>query len=130
MSLASQITSLADLALLRGQPELFKRLMRVASSVEKKKNSPKGKSTREDYFDTDSALNKTIEDEREDEPPLEKVKEVDDPDGFGDSGEEAETDDDKTGDYSAFPVGALPLKQLRHGPQPWGVSNKPKWWKK
>jgi len=123
--LSKKLARTAGLALDRGQPELFKRIRRAAILL--------AENERDDYFDTDSDLNDTIKQERSEEPPPEEIPGTEDPDGLGDEEEEDEIDEeeaeDKKGDYGAFPVGAVGVKERRRGPQPWGVSTKPKWWK-
>jgi len=122
MKLSSKLVRTAALVLDRGQPELFKRIRRAALLV--------AENERGEYFDTDSDLNDTIKQERDKEPPIEEIPGTDDPDGFGKEDEiDEEEAEDKKGDYGAFPVGAVGVKERRRGPQPWGVSTKPKWWK-
>jgi len=109
MTSIEQLLRTADLALDRGQPSLFKRMRRVAMVLAEKED-------RSDYLDTDTLLNETIEDEREDEPPSEEIEEEPDPDGDGDLGPEADDRDNNA--YTFFPVEALGTNTRTRGIRP------------
>lgn len=109
--LAAKLFRIASVALDRGQPSLFKRIVFLGEHI-----------ARSDRTDTDGLLDNAIQDERADEPPIEIVDADDD-------GERDLSEDDDVEAFSGFPMGALPQKERRKGPHPKDVSiGKPDWW--
>jgi len=115
-SSSEKLFRIASVVLHRGHPTLFKRLVHLAEHV-----------ARSDRTDTDGLLDNALQEEREDEPPIEVV----DSDGDGEL-EAPESDDEEDEDveaFAGFPMGALPQKERRKGPHPKDVSvGKPDWW--
>lgn len=101
MNVVTRLSAVAAQALKRGQPSLFKRLIRASAVLAK--------------HDTDEELADGIEEDHggvhvEDSP-------------------EEDEDEDTEALFRGFPAGALPIKERRRGPHPKDVAvGKPDWW--